>query len=640
MSASNPNYRKHFPFAKKTAKRKSNDWQNDYKAMITSVEKATAKVHSGQRVFIGTGCGQPQVLVQALINRASELDNVEIIQLLTLDMQSFSHKELARHFRINSFFISGDVNNDPHKGLGDYTPIFLSDVPRLFSSGRLPIDVALIQVTPPNEHGMCSLGISVDITKSAAENAGLVIAQVNPQMPWTMGDSLLYIHDIDLLVPTDQPILEAKLPKPTETSRRIAEYIAALVPDGSTVELGIRHIPLAVPEFLKNKRDLGIHTEVLSETVIELIESGVITGARKSIDHGKIVASLCMGTRKLYDYIDNNPIFSFRPAEYVSDPYLISQQHNMTAISTSLEVDLTGQVCGNLLQTKSFSGLGDHMDFIHGAARAPAGKSIVALESTGNNGTISHIVAHLSRGASIAATCCEVHYVVTEFGVAYLHGKSLQERALALISIAHPKFRAQLLKEAIQDDYVSSDLTDVEGKIFIGPQELNTSLLLEDGTQVNFRPMHPTDEKRMRDLLYSLSQKTFYYRFMSNVMQIPQKQIQNFVYIDYRSDMAIVGTLPEASGEEIIAIGRYYLNPRTNFAEVAFIVRDQWQNRGIGTFLLKYLITIAKRNGIAGFTAEVLQNNKPMLAVLRKSDCKLRSKLEDRVYSIKLDFLQ
>jgi len=310
----------------------------------------------------------------------------------------------------------------------------------------------------------------------------------------------------------------------------------------------------------------------------------------------------------------------------------------MIAISTSLEVDLTGQVCGNLLQTKFFSGLGDHMDFIHGAARAPGGKSIVALESTDNNGTVSHIVAHLSHGACVAATCCEVHYVVTEYGVAFLHGKSLQERALALISIAHPEFRAQLLKEAIQENYISSDLSEVEGKIFVGPQELSTSLLLEDGTQINFRPMHPTDEKRMRDLLYSLSQKTFYYRFMSNIIRIPQKQIQNFVYIDYRSDMAIVGTLPEAHGEEIVAIGRYYLNPRTNLAEVAFIVRDNWQNRGIGTFLLKYLITIAKQNGIAGFTAEVLHDNKPMLAVLHKSDCKLSSKLQDRVHSFKLDF--
>jgi len=616
----------------------SHAWQSDFKGMLATAEDAIAQVRSGQRVFIGTGCGQPQALVEALINRANKLDDVEIVHLLTLDEPAYRHKELAKYFHINSFFIAGDVDTSLQKELGDYTPIFLSDVPRLFRSGRLPIDVALIQVTAPNEHGMCSLGVSVDITKSAAQNAGLVVAQVNPQMPWTMGDSLLYVHDIDIIVPADVPLLEARLPKPTETSQHIAEYIAALVPDGSTVELGIKPIPQAVPEFLKDKRDLGIHTEVLCDAIVELIKSGAITGLRKSIDRGKIVASLCMGTRKLYDYIDNNPIFLFRPAEYVSDPYLIGQQHNMIAISAALQVDLTGQVCCNSLEAKLFSGLGDHTDFIHGAARAPGGKSIIALESTGNGGTVSRIVGHLDRGAVVAATCCEVHYVVTELGVAYLHGKSLQERALALISIAHPKFRAELLNEAIKDNYVSSDLADVEGKILVGPQELRTSLVLDDGTQINFRPMHPTDEKNMRDLLYSLSQRTFYYRFMSNIMRIPQKQIQNFVYIDYRSEMAIVGTLPEAHGEEIIAIGRYYLNPRTNRAEVAFIVRDRWQNHGIGTFLLKYLITIAKRHGIAGFTAEVLQDNKPMLAVLHKSGCKLRSKLEDRVYSFELDF--
>ena len=595
-------------------------------------------VRSGQRIFIGTGCGQPQALIEALLKRAGKLSDVEIVHLITLDQPAYRHKELAKHFHINSFFIAGNVEGDMQKELGDYTPIFLSDVPRLFRSGKLPIDVALIQVTPPNEHEMCSLGISVDITKSAAENAGLVIAQVNSQMPWTGGDSLLYVHDIDILAPSEMPVLEAELPKPTETSRNIAEYIAALVPDGSTVELGIKPIPQAVLEFFQNKRDLGIHAEVLCDAIVELVESGAITGLRKSIDRGKIVTSLCMGTRRLYDYVDNNPIFSFRPAEYVSDPYLISQQHNMVAISTGLEVDLTGQVCGSSLEGKFFSGLGDHMDFIHGASRAPGGKSIVALESTGKEGRVSRIVAHLGRGAGVAATYCEVHYVVTEFGVAYLHGKSLQERALALISIAHPRFREELLREAIKDNYISSDLTSVEGKIFVGPQELRTSFLLEDGTQVNFRPMHPTDEKRMKYLLYSLSQKTLYYRFMSNIIRIPQKQIQDFVYIDYRDDMAIVGTVPEAHGEEIIAIGRYYLNPRTNQAEVAFIVRDQWQNRGIGTFLMKYLITIAKRNGIAGFTAEVLQDNKPMLAVLHKSDCKISSNLDDRVYSVELDF--
>ncbi|UCG56933.1 MAG: GNAT family N-acetyltransferase [Phycisphaerales bacterium] len=606
--------------------------------MIASAEQAIARIRPGQRVFIGTGCGQPQALVEALISNAAKLDDVEVVHLLTLEDEVYGHRELAKHFRLNSFFIAGNLRDELSHGLAGYTPIFLSDIPRLFRSGRLPLDVALIQVSEPDTQGMCSLGISVDITKSAAQNAGLVIAQVNPQMPWTLGDCLLHVHDIDILVPGDMPVIEAKLPEPTETSRSIAKYIAALIPDGSTVELGTKRVPLAVLEYLKEKRDLGIHTEVVSDTIVDLVESGAVTGVKKNTDRGKIVASMCMGTHKLYEYVDRNPAFSFRPAEYVSDPHLISQLHDMVAIAVALEVDLTGQVSASSLRTEFFSGLGSHMDFTHGSARATGGKSIVALESTRNRGEVSRIVSNLSRGAGVAATCSEVHYVATEFGVAYLHGKSVQERALALISIAHPNFRARLLKEAIKNNYVRLDPATVEGKVFIGPQEFRTSCVLEDGTQINFRPMHPTDEKRMRDLLHSLSAETMYYRFMSNISTIPQKQVQNFVYIDFRSEMAIVGTIPEAHGEDIIAIGRYYLNPSTNRAEVAFIVRDEWQNYGIGTFLLTYLITIAKRNGIAGFTAEVLVANKAMQAVLHKSGCKVRSSVEGRVCSYELDF--
>ncbi|MHC4216429.1 MAG: GNAT family N-acetyltransferase, partial [Planctomycetota bacterium] len=570
------------------------------------------------------------------LDRADKLADVEIVHLLTLGDTPYLHKELAQKFHLNNFFISDNVA-DMQRKLSDYTPIFLSDIPRLFDSGRLPIDVALVQVTQPNEREMCSLGISVDITKSAVENAGLVIAQMNSLMPWTMGDSLLSCYDIDILVPLEQPILEASMSKPTDANRQIAQYVAALIPDGSTVEFGIRGIPLAVLEFLKDKRDLGIHTEIINDAIIDLVEAGAVTGLHKNIDRGKIVASMCMGTRRLYDYIDHNQAFSFRPSQYVSDPHLISRQHAMVAISVGLEVDLTGQVSAHSPKA-GFTGLGSHMDFIHGATRSQGGKLIVALDSTRENGTISRIVAQLSPGAEVAATCDEVHYVVTEFGVAYLHGKSIQERALALISIAHPDFRPKLLRAAIDDKYVSGDLASIEGKTFVSPQQLRTSYLLDDGTQIGFRPMHPTDEKNMRGLFHSLSEQTMYYRFMSKITSIPQKQVQEFVYIDYRSDMAIVGTIPEAHGDNIIAIGRYYLNPRTNLAEVAFIVQDQWQNRGIGTFLCNYLITIAKRNGISGFTAEVLRENKAMHAVLEKSGCKISSHLEGRVYSFQVDF--
>ncbi len=608
-----------------------------YRSIVLSAEEAVGRIRPGHRVFIGTGCGQPQALVAALLRRADELDDVEVIHLVTLGEPAFHHKELAERFRLKPFFIADGVDTGTRSRLGDYTPILFSDIAELFRSGRLPIDVALIQVTEPNEHGLCSLGISVDVTKIAAENAGMVIAQVNPQMPWTTGDGLIRVHDLDMLVPCDEPLLETRLPDPGETARRIAEYVAALIPDSSTIQFGVHRIFQALQGFLKSKHDLGIHAEVVSDGIIELLEAGAITGARKSADRGKIVCSLCLGTKRLYSYIANNPAFCFRSAEYVSDPAVISRQRNMVAVDLASEIDLMGQVCAHSPET-GFSGMASHADFVHGTAKSRGGRMIVALESTWGDGKVSRIVPRLSDGAAVAATCFEVHYVVTEHGVAYLHGKSLQERAIALISIAHPDFRAGLLREAIDRGYISSDLATIEGKIHVGPPVLRSATVLDDGTQISFRPMHPTDEARIRDLFHSLSKQTMYYRFMSGAARLPQRQVRDFVYVDYRDEMAIVGTVPEASGEEIIAVGRYYLDPGTNRAEVAFIVRDQWQNQGIGTFLLSYLSTIARSHGIAGFTAEVLVDNRAMLAVLRKSGFRLRSQLDGRVHSVELDF--
>ena len=337
-----------------------------------TADAAVAEIHPGGRVFIGTGCAQPTELVKALTARASKLPDTEIVHLLTSGEAPYADKRLASSFRINSFFIAENVRDIIQEGLGDYTPIFLSDIPRLFSSGQLPLDVALIHVTPPDEHGMCSLGVSVDIVKSAAENAALVIAQVNPQMPRTHGDSGLSVHEIDILVPVDVPLIEVHPPEPNDETRRIGEYVAALIDDGSTVEFGIGRIPQSVVEFLKHKRDLGIHTEMFTDAIIDLIESGVVTGESKSLDRGRVSASFCMGTRRLYDYIDDNPIFAFHPTEYINDAFVISQLNKMVAINVALEVDLTGQVCADSLGTRFYSGIGGQVDFNRGAARAPA----------------------------------------------------------------------------------------------------------------------------------------------------------------------------------------------------------------------------------------------------------------------------
>ncbi len=613
-------------------------WREQYADLIEAPGQAVSRIRPGQRVFVGTGCAQPQALVRALAARAGDLQDTEIVHLLTMGEAPYALKDLASNFIVNSFFIAENVRSIIQEGLGNYTPIFLSDIPRLFSSGRLPLDAALIQVAPPDGRGLCSLGISVDIVKSAAENASLVIAQVNPRMPRTLGDSFLHVHDMDVLVPAEEELPELPPAPQTDVTRRIGEGVASLIEDGSTIQLGIGRVPHAVLSFLRGRKDLGIHTEMLTDAVIDLVESGVVTGARKAVDRGKIVASFCMGTRRLYDYVDNNPLFSFRPTEYVNDPYLIGQHSKMAAVNVALEVDLTGQVCADSLGAKFFSGIGGQVDFNRGAARSPGGKAIIALPSTARDGTVSRIVAQLSPGAGVVTTRGDVHYVVTEHGVAYLHGKTVQERALALISIAHPDYRADLLRKAIEARFVRQELADVEGKIRVGPPELRTTFVLDDGTSVLIRPIHPTDEPRMKDLFYALSQQTLYYRFMRYLKFLTRREIQNYVYVDHRNEVALVGTLPEAHGEDILALGCYYLDPGANRAEVAFVVRDAWQNRGIGTFLHRQLITLARRNGIAGFTADVLRENKAMQAVFQKSGCQVRSRLVEGVYHFDIDF--
>ncbi len=620
------------------------DWKKKYKDMIKSPKKALSHVKSGHRVFLGTGCGEPTVLVEAMVKNAGNLADVEIVELLTKGDAPYVEKKFSHCFKVNSFFIGKNVREVFQEGRGDYTPILLSDIPRLFDSGRLPLDVVLIQVTPPDIRGKVSLGISVDIVKSAARNASLVIAQVNPQMPWTRGDSLIDVYDLDILVSTDVPLLERDNRELNDVSKKIAKLTAGLIPDGATIEFGLGHvpgfgrIPQAVIPYLKNKKDLGVHTELISDDIMELVEAGVVTGTRKSTDRGKVVGSFCMGSKKLYDYVDDNPKFSFRPTQYVNDSNTIGKQNKMVTINVALEIDLTGQVCSDSEEGEFFSGIGGQVDFNRGAAISPDGRPILVMPSTTVGGK-SRIVSRLNSGSGVVISRGTVHYIVTEYGVAYLHGKSVQDRTLALISIAHPDHREQLLKEAIDAKFIRQEFAEVEGKFVVSSQDvMKTTYLLKEGTEIQFRPIHPTDEPFMRDLVYNLSKETIYYRFMSHSQSFGQRQIQNFVYVDHRKDVAIVGTLPEAFGDEIIVVGRYYLDEKTNKAEVAFVIRDEWQGKGLGTFMFKHLINIAKASGLSGFTAEVLRENKRMQAIFNNSGYNVQSFIEAGVYSFVIDF--
>ncbi len=620
------------------------DWQTRYQARLRSAREAVREIRSGQRVFIGTGCAEPQPLVQALMERAHELQDLEILHLLTKGDAPYAAPEHADRFRVNSFFIGQNVRDQIQAGLGDYTPVLLSDIPRLFDSGQIPIDVALIQVSPPDHRGRVSLGISVDIVKSAAENASRVIALINAQMPYTLGDSLLDIDDLDTLVAADLPILERPTKPAHPATDRIARHIAALIQDGDTLQFGlgripgIGRIPPAVMSHLLDKKDLGVHTEMITDSIIRLVEAGVVTGRKKTLDRGRIVASFCMGTRRLYELVDRNPLFAFKPSEYVNDPLIISRQERMVAINMAMQIDLTGQVCSDSAGDKFYSGIGGQLDFHWGAARSPGGKAIIVLSALDEHSRDSRIVARLSPGSGVSITRGEVRYVVSEYGVAYLHGKSVQERALALISIAHPDFRERLFKEAIEQKLIRAEHAQMQAGFVVNTGDRRRVVVLADGTEAGLRPILPTDEQGIKELMYSLSQDTLYQRFMNRYQQFGAKQLLDFIYVDHRQNVALVLTIPEARGEEIIAVARYFLDEASNRAEVAFLVRDDWQGRGIGKLLLEALVVIAKRSGLRGFTALVLRDNRKMQAVFNHSGLTVKSFLEDDVYRFEMDF--
>ncbi|UCG47304.1 MAG: GNAT family N-acetyltransferase [Phycisphaerales bacterium] len=610
------------------------DWRRRYQNKIGTAAAAMKLVKAGNGVFIGTGCAQPQHLVDALVEHSSHIYDAHIVHLLTMGTAPYADEKFREKFKMNSFFIADNVRDAMQKGIGDYTPIFLSEIPHEFETGRIPIDVALISVTPPDVNGLCSLGVSVDIVKSAAANAKYVIAQVNSRMPRTFGDSFIHVNAIDVLVPCNAEMIEIPIPEPDETLRRIGQNIARLVDDGSTIECGIGRIPQALAEFLKDKKDLGVHTEMFSDWIIDLIECGAITCAKKTLNRGKVVASFCMGSKKLYEYVDNNPFFEFYPTEYVNDPVIISQHEKMVGINVGLQIDLTGQVCADSLGYKFYSGIGGQVDFIRGSARSRGGKAIIAMPSTAKKGKVSRIVPNLTEGAGVVTTRGDVHYVVTEYGAAYLHGKSIRERVLDLIGIAHPRFRKELTQAAKARNFIYQDQIELAWDQVRYPEELEHYATLRDGTEIFFRPIKPTDEPPLAEMLYSLSEESVRTRYMARTMAFPHRDIQHLTNIDYKNDVAIVGVVPGVSGEEVVAIAQYFLDPKTQAAEVAFLVQDEWQQKGMGTFLLDYLTKIARQRGVKSFYAKVLPSNKAMLSIFHNSGYKVNTEFDGDAYTI------
>jgi len=437
-------------------------WIDQYHSKLVTAREAVNCVESGMRLYIHPGCAEPEALVEALMSRAPYVNNVELIHLLTYGTSPYCLPEMAEHFRHNALFVGGNVREAVNDGRADYTPIFLSEVEALFETGEMPIDVAFIQVSPPDPHGYCSFGVGVDCTLTAAKYAHRVVAQVNAQMPRTYGDSFIHINEIDAIVELSRPLCEAKKHPTNAVFEQIGARVATLIEDGAALQCGIGAIPDAILPNLMDRKDLGVHTEMISDNVVPLIEAGVINGRRKNLKPRKVILSFVLGTRKLFDFIDENPIFEFHPSAYCNDPFRVAMNDRMVAINSAIEVDLTGQVCAESIGPQFYSGFGGQLDFIRGAARSKHGKPIIALPSTAKNDTISRIAARLAPGAGVLTGRGDVHYVVTEYGVAYLHGRNVRQRAEALIQIAHPKFRQELYRYCEEQRWFQRNIYELE----------------------------------------------------------------------------------------------------------------------------------------------------------------------------------
>ena len=603
------------------------EFRNTYPEKFGTEKAIFGNIKLGARMFVSTACGEPQYLLKALVGYIDSYPkaflDAEMFQVVTLGVGPYNAAKYKQNFRNNSFFISENTREAINNGEADYTPAFMSEIPALFSRGLVPVDVALIQTSLPDRFGLVSLGVSVDIVKAAIQQARLIIAQVNSYMPQVHGDGFIHVKDIDFIIPHDEPLLEYSPKVKGEVVQRIGQYVARLVQDGDTIQVGYGSIPDALLSHLKGKKHLGVHTEMISDGTIELIKSGVVDNSRKTINRGKSIASFCMGKKETYDYLNNNPTIELRTVDYTNNPLIIAQHSNMTAINSALEIDLTGQATSESIGNIFYSGVGGQADFIRGTVLSPGGKCILVLQSTAMGGEVSRITPSLKEGVGVTLHRGDVHYVVTEHGVAYLHGKSIRERAMALIAIACPKFQPWLIEEAKKRRLIYSDQAFIPGKQGEYPEDLETRRTLKDGEEIFFRPVKISDEPLLKEFFYSLSQQTMFRRFVSTRRDMPHERLQEFVVINYAEEVSIQAVILKDAKEEIVGLGRYYLDEKTHTAEVAFTVKDAFQNRGVGSELLEYLTYLAKKRGLIGFEAELLKENKPMLHVFTKANFQL-----------------
>jgi len=597
----------------------SSNWKDLYGAKVCSAGEALSRISNGRTIVIGSGAGEPLLLTDTLAEMASRFRDIEVIHLATAREESrLAGSGLKNSIRYNSFYIGRHGSGTDADLLTDFTPMRVSELPKAMAEGIVEVDIALVQVSPPDEFGRCSLGVAVDATKAAVENAGLVIAQVNEHMPVTIGDTLVPVEGLDCLVEGNTELLEVPVPELDPVSLTIGRHIASLISDGMTLHFGRGPISAATMRYLDTRRDLGIHTDILTDDILRLIRTGAVTNMKKQVHKGKTVASMAMGSRELYKALDRNPYIEFLPVDEVGYPSLVARNDSMVAIHSVREMELTGMARGMTEHALQKSSLPSSMDFIDGARASRNGFTITALPSTTPDGQHSRIVG-ASFGRGVVFDRGKIDYVVTEYGIVNLYGLSIRERAITLISIAHPKFRQQLLEEAVQHKYVSAEQPIPPETGCVYPHQYEFSQTCEDGTEIRYRPVRPCDAHRLQRMFYSLSPETIRMRYHGTVKALSHEMAQELAAIDYSRDMAIVGLVGPWRNPKIVAEGRYMYNPANKMGEFDIVVLESYWKRGIGTTLANYLSKIAYSRGLAGVYAEVIPENAPTISLLNRA---------------------
>ena len=614
-------------------------WADHYADIKTTGQEAIKLIRPGKRVFIGSACGEPQHLVRELCEASRHFTDLEIVRLMTLEstpLTLIANKTNCRTMNIRSFYLGSATIDIFAKNMRFVTPVNLSAVPFLFKKRHLPIHVALIQVSPPDDFGWMSLGISVDITLAAAMSADLVIAQVNYKMPRVLGRSVIHVNDVDMVVEYEEDLLTINEAKQSESSNLIGRQITRLIDDGSTIEIGIGATPQATLLALSDKNDLGVHAQYLTNGVMDLVSKGVITNRKKGFNEGKLVASSAIGTSHLYGFLDDNPAIEFHPSDYVNDPGIISRHYRMVSLNMATAIDLTGQVAADTLSSDYFSGVSGMLDFVRGTARSKGGKSILMLHATSMHGKKSLILPRLSDMAVIVPRG-DVQYVVTEYGVVNLFGKSLQERAMAMISIAHPDFRDELFFEAKQMGLLGAE-RELKESIH-GVYPLNLEELIEiEGEPITIRPAKPVDERRIQEHFYNQEKNDIISRFFHKKTSFVRKEAEGMSQIDYIKNLTIVAIIGESGFRRVIAIGECLLDEAKNVAEVAFSVSRKYQEKGMGKILMRKLSEAARENGIAGLIAYTSPENQAMIRLFNGLSYQIKTFFDGDVLTLSCKF--